>query len=124
MTREELIAALEAATEGAWELDAQIADVLNLRLPAGIPSWEWPPRYTASLDAALTLVPDIEAPMSPAGRWPATVDIRRQDNGTGWVSIRATDATPDEADDELCVEAGGATPAIALCIAALKARAT
>lgn len=80
------------------------------------------PRYTASIDAALTLVPRMIAPTTPAKQWPATVDLRRHDDGRGWAAVRATDATPDGADDELFAEANANTPALALCIAALKAR--
>lgn len=81
------------------------------------------PRFTASIDAALTLVPEIVAPSTPAGRWPATVDIRRHDDGTGWASVQEHDAVCEGAEDELYVEASAATPALALCAAALRARA-
>jgi hypothetical protein len=108
MTREELIAALEAATGPSRELDAAIFSHLY--------GWSYPlvgaavhdfrengAAYTASIDAALTLVPDgCEAVIWTAGGadvFPATP------------GLRAYDATH------------AATPAIALCIAALRARA-
>lgn len=67
------------------------------------------PRYTASLDAALTLVPS-------GHEWRAGDDL---ENRSAWASI--SDDVWDEANGEII--AIGKTPAIALCIAALKARA-
>lgn len=59
-----------------------------------------PPHYTASLDAALTLVPE----------------------GLPWLLMRRGNNTHQaEVGDEWQYQ--GATPALALCIAALKARA-
>jgi hypothetical protein len=98
MTREELIAALEAATGPSWELDGFICEAVGAVKPEATPHWEWPPRYTASIDAALTLVPE-----------------------------GASGAIEFGNHTQACVVGGpwcdGATPAIALCIAALKARA-
>jgi hypothetical protein len=97
----ELIARLEAATGPDRGLDAAIHDVVS---DAELTSCLLP-AYTASLDAAVALVPD----------------------GFHW-AIRAT---PIE-DGPPLIEASvdwaphpsetGATPALALCIAALRAR--
>lgn len=117
----ELIAALEGATGPSRELEAAIALALGwerihpCRTVGNTGAWRTPgghlvydfPAYTASLDAALTLVPE----------------------GWGW-SADCTSPKPyfrlwlyengPSCQDQ---DAEGATPAIALCIAALKARA-
>lgn len=64
------------------------------------------PGYTASVDAALTLVP-------PAHDWSLHVN-----NGEAIVGCM-----PESEDGCDVADSTGATPAIALCIAALKARA-
>ena len=134
MTRADLIAALEKAEGPSRELDGDIAEMCGV-VPAeleamgvkrsiarrGRGSWYgaegafWhAPAYTASLDAALTLVPN------------------------GWVFTLSTDdnaSFPNAAAHARCAnvpwasayvnrvsDAHAATPAIALCIAALKAR--
>lgn len=129
-----LIARLEAAAEGSRELDAEIVVALDLRAdwckgygteiyvdrstietigqptilvntlgkrsPGNPPMGDYP-HYTTSLDAALSLVPEDY-----------------------WWSVRATtgcwaEVGPRNRFDQ---EGGGATPALALVIAALKAR--
>lgn len=101
MTNAELVAKLEAATEGSRELDYAVEMsrydpetmyALNLKLSGDLP------HYTTSLDAALTLVPEGYCwSIGFAGRTIANV----------WKT-----PTPSK----------GGTPALALCIAALKAR--
>ena len=54
MTHAELIAALEAATEPSWELDAEIARAIGAPVYPDLRAH----RYTSSIDAALTLVPE------------------------------------------------------------------
>ena len=127
-----LIAELERATEGSRDLDARIYCMLNerivhSRLPIGytmkdlgnkhrnmglavsqfIHSDRGPsPHYTTSLDAALTLVQE----------------------GWGWDvmhdSVAAVRPPDSEGDDELAYWglAPHGTPALALCIAALRTR--
>lgn len=104
----DLIARLEAAKEGSRELDVAI-----IRAGYGIPivqdSWsdqdllagDIVPMYTRSLDAALTLVPD---------GWQC--DVRICDG-----ACRATVGGTKKFG-----EARAPTAALALCIAALKAR--
>lgn len=123
MRREELIAALEAATEPSRELDKAIHGFAGFCLhprieysgaqsdtgftctTCGANSWGStgargerlhyaPPNYTASIDAALTLTPGER----------------------GFVLMGCAAKVGREI-------AKGATPAIALCIAVLKARA-
>lgn len=122
MTLPEIIAALEAADGPDWDLNAGIARALGWELievshTAGrTGAWKKPngelmyaaPFFTASLDAALTLVPDD-------ANW--GVSTPRQPNMSGkryWASLHGYGGKP--------TGTYGATPAIALCIAALKAR--
>ena len=102
-----LIARLERATGPDRELDNAIWALLGQPLPddpAG-----WPPLYTASLDAAMTLLPKGE-------------DWAEWSIGFGFIGgqARARIWIGDELSDGQ--KNVGATPAIALCIAALKAR--
>jgi hypothetical protein len=120
MTIDELIAALEAATGPDRELDLRIArDVMNsepLKHAAGLSdelimaqAWAPMPRYTASLDAAVTLVPEgyvwrMHAPANlPTGKWVAEIYMQPM-----WGTCRDG--------------AHAFSPAIALVIAALKER--
>lgn len=100
MTREELIAALETATEPHWTYNGDIVDVLGLEKPDDVPPWQWPPAYTASIDAALTLVPNGEM-------WAVGVD----EDGKGCADM-----------PRHCLLVHAPTPALALCIAAIKAQ--
>jgi hypothetical protein len=105
---QDLIERLEKATGPDREIDHEIDALVGEA--EDFPANE--PRYTASIDAALTLVPEG-----------LTVDMRRCDDGaTAYATVRASDMTPDDPGDELFVEASMPTLAIALCIAALKAR--
>ncbi len=116
-----LIAALEAATEGSRELDDAV--FLATHPDQGTTSedgeywyaahldedggpWMLLPFYTTSLDAALTLVPE---------GWGWTIE---------WDSITAVRPPDSEGDDDLAIWGltPNGTPALALCIAALKAR--
>jgi hypothetical protein len=95
----DLIARLEKAAEGSRELDAAVAEEVH----AG---WilEKPDRYTQSLDAALTLVPE----------------------GCYLTLCTRHDSPPEAfvwwADDKESAHSYGSTLAVALVIAALKAR--
>jgi hypothetical protein len=123
-----LIAKLEAAEAGSRELDAEIVMALRGKIPDAISTpnlypntllyrndeiapgaleWVNVPGYTASIDAALTLVPE------------------------GWVwkcqdkPAVACVADSKWAQKEIYQLKGiSSTPALALCIAALRARAT
>lgn len=116
-----LISQLEAATGPSRELDAEVANAagaeagfigkLGWRMRfATWMSWSdhrWCalPRYTASIDAAITLVPE-------GAVWTVLTDYG------DLCRARIFNAEP-----ELHVEEDGATPALALCIACLRARA-
>lgn len=148
MTREELIAALEAAEGPSRELDlwvwaqfepvrARIIDGVlhefasyfvkrgNCYLPFD-PLDSRAPRYTASLDAAMTLVPDgwlvsiYEQPWGPSGSL-FTVTLRTRD-------ARYETMAGQGGEEVLLVEGREAsgiqrpTLPLALAIAALKAR--
>jgi hypothetical protein len=127
----ELIARLEAATGPTPHLDAEIEAALRGGEPAyrtasrhqfgpsvvlnhgagnAWDGWESAPSFTGSLDAALTLVPEIwrvyalqEQYIDPPHKWFAGLDRRREH----------TQSMIGKAP----------TPALALCIAALRARA-
>lgn len=103
----DLIARLEKATGPSLELDMAIALMLH---PKG--SWSDWPRFTLSIDAALTLVPQQEflvwSLWCAIGSYSCNIHI----SGGGWSDDRT-----------LGTSAGAKTPAIALCIAALRARA-
>lgn len=108
MTLSDLITRLEGAEEGSRELDWAIRDQM---MEFGWPG-DHPPTYTTSVDAALTLVPD-------------GLEIRLD---------KVLAATMDDPYWEFCCDVSGsgvcrsdtdtkaATFALAICIAALKAR--
>lgn len=106
MTKDELIAALEAATGPSRELDAELGALLPSP-PEDNGAVVWWPYYTASIDAALTLVPE-------------GMEI--------WITSRPADGkAPAEALVHLSRLVGdwrayGPTIPLALCIAALRAR--
>jgi hypothetical protein len=118
MTREELIVALEKAERPSRKLDAEVALVVGWKVVVG-DTWMGPhgeiavPEYTTSIDAALTLVPE-------GWRWAVGDKDDRTD--VPWAQVFRTDLETGElvmfAEDD-CYPA---TPALALCIAALKAR--
>lgn len=110
----DLITRLEQATEGSQELDAAICRkvgiavrMVGVRNHLPVDNRDVPiPNYTTSIDAALTLVPEgcsVEL-------------IIDNESGISYAFI-----TPS-----LAIKGGsrefGCTPALALCIAALKAR--
>ena len=92
-----LIATLEAATEGSAELDRAICRAIS----GDETQWH---KYTRSLDAAMTLVPE---------GWFALIDTR------GRADVRYAPIDQSGYRREV---ADAATPALALCIAALRAR--
>ena len=125
-----LIERLESATEGSRELDEAI---INALCPDAMcrqdPAWEDSitvyhadalldsgkaelPHYTTSLDAALTLVPE-------GWEWSLAGGNKNEP-----VQVPYASCWPDEQPfpAELDLYAEAATPSLALCIAALKAR--
>ena len=125
---QELIARLEKATEGSRELDAEIAVVSGEFLHGKVSKTRpWlvtqaginrePPRYSASIDAALTLVPEDF-------QW-----LVRDDERGGFCNVTSPDFVAIEGSNGQDESIGkrfptyAATPALALCIAALRARA-
>lgn len=124
MTLDELIAALEAATGPSRELDfwcwwwgkashnGELPDAdyaaANIKNDPG-------PRYTASIDAALTLVPE---------GWTASVAV--YGDGLLKASSLIGPEYVDEGDrlpNRVVLHGHARTPAIALCITSIKARA-
>lgn len=148
MTREELIAALEKATGPSRAMDAELwwlADERASRIafwnaaagmPRPLPSPDIPPglgrlavetcapRYTESIDAALTLVPEgcgcqVGRPLKRFVRgWYASV-FMEFDDGCG---VRHWSDYDNQNDVVRPKDSYRATPALALCIASLKAR--
>jgi hypothetical protein len=139
---EDLIARLRAATGPDRELDAAIEAMLDgpavraaggdiIANEAGICRWQEPPphgsgtgqwraarlRYTGSLDAALTLVP--EGWTWHAGRHETGCGHAYMHNGKPHFVGVAAVPNPTRRSSEV----RATTPAIALCIAALRARA-
>jgi len=124
----ELITRLEKATGPDRGLDCRIAhavkpiqfddtygpetwDDQQWRMAAGIYQI---PLYTKSIDAALTLVPD-------GWTWECTEFDKAKYRAT--LSFKGNGAAPERTVDSCDVDGKDApTPAIALCIAALKAR--
>jgi hypothetical protein len=130
----ELVARLEAATEGSRELDGLIATlfgwVFETRIPEfRSPKWwppgplamkdrtsayayakAYPPSVTTSLDAALALAERL---------WPHVMWRIGHDPDDG--SFKAELVTAQKPGDPPPVSANGATPALALCIAILNA---
>jgi hypothetical protein len=122
----DLIARLEAAAEGSKELDWEIA---------GKPLWEYPPNdrrpnynnplYTTSLDAALTLVPE--------GLWGGKIMWNGSERANGgYVELECGPVSEGgvwaalvnsyDAEDDREEIPKPKPLALALCIAALKAR--
>lgn len=98
MTLLELAERCEAATGPSYVLDLEIAEVIA---PTEL---AWQPPFTASLDAALMLVPE---------GWTGIVPITGGDDAWLWQE-RALAGTGHRCR--------AATPALALCAAALRAR--
>lgn len=109
-----IIARLEAATEGSRELDAEIHRIKTCSQHRPIVLEHYPPHYTTSIDAALTLVPMKFYPEMLTWICPAS-DSRKCRMGVRGPS-KARNGWHET------VEGVGKTPALALCIAALKAR--
>ena len=104
-----LITRLEAAGAGSIELDVAIWDAM------GGWSVSHPPAYSSSLDAALALAERV----LPDWAWEIRLD-------RGGASVQTAPAWWMEglaAPDEGGVSCDGKTPALALCIAILKAKA-
>ena len=132
----DLIKRIEAATKGSRELDAEVYNTTpeNGRVAMRLPMEKWRgrfddgwyvvrsdkgaedkyperlPHYTTSIDAALTLVPE--------GAWDWSV----HEYLTSSYQNRAL-AKVGPAVEDRHVHGSGRKPALALCIAALKARA-
>lgn len=116
-----IIGQVEAATEASRDLDAAIAETIGrprqICIGDGIITPQrWVPlnllRYTASLDAALTLVPE-------GTWWVAGFGRRTKAEPLGGAAIYYSTGL---AMGTLVAEAEAATPALALCAAALRAR--
>lgn len=108
----DLIEKLEAATEGSRELDTDIWSAV--RCPT---LFNDRPPYTTSLDAALTLV--AEGWGWAAAELDEGVPSAVTTNRKPQIKPGTLDSNPDKID----FRTKAATPALALCIAALKARA-
>lgn len=141
---DELIARLKEATEGSHALSWEIAEALGWakfwagqtiyvlpgehaeKVRAGLDQdWmDWPyevfssvPEYTTSLDAALTLVPE-------GAVWHVMTDYGHLRRAKVGPPNNPSASVYKDADRPLFVQADAATPALALCIAALRARQT
>jgi hypothetical protein len=99
MTREQLIAALEKATGPAFELDRAIT---KWAYEGGGYMPSMPNPFTSSIDAALTLVPK---------GWEWVLD-----GGTGMSRVCFLKK------NEPAIDLTASTPALAICMASIKAR--
>lgn len=110
----ELADRCERASGADRGLNVEIADAIGLgrRLNAhSAPKWQ----YTASLDAAMTLVPK---------RW-RTVTANEQNWEPNWVwRLGTKEEDESQFGRTVVVDGVAATPALALCAAALRAFAT
>ena len=140
MTRDELIAALEAATGPSRELDGAIAKSVGWAAQRN--NW-WPPEeaakarrqkrslwscdrgplplpdYTSSIDAALSLVPEGYQ-IDSMGEW--AHQMLRAAGPWFVILMPRGNLPPPERDREARRHDHAPNAAIALCIAALKAR--
>ena len=106
----ELIEQLESAESGSRELDAAIQRAMGPDFPLHFSGVGVCNAFTTSLDAALTLVPE-------GWSW-SLGEMRGIGKFRGWLNDHNT-------PDGLAVrhiDADATTPALALCIAALRAR--
>lgn len=124
MGLEDLIKRLGEVTEGSRELDADIAEALSLppehayRRPdhdfgCDVYAFWWAPRCTVSIDAAVVLIPQRH-------RWMVQSRPQAQQRQDGYMAQVFKEAHPYPLGT--IPEAWAATPALALCTAALKAR--
>lgn len=109
---QDLIERLKKLTGPDREIDVEIGRIQNVLVMQRDRETGWNRpythhRYTESLDSALTLLP-LEPKNEPSGTWDWQIEST---NGGLTISARVGD-----------VRAFADTPAIALCIAALKAR--
>ena len=102
----ELLEKLEAAEEGSRELDVAIAWAIDYD-PPPYTNIHQCPRYTTSLDAAITLIPSDH-------EWDISVDLENK---------RAYATVGDDVWDEChaVIKTTAATPALAIVVASLKA---
>lgn len=108
MTLDDLITALREATGPDEALDYEI----EMLCQPVCQSWKYPPPFTASLDAALTLVPE---------GWRVYNLSQDPDQGMRWFA--GLDAIPIRCGHWIAYTNKRApTPALALCVAALEAR--
>lgn len=118
---DDLIARLEAATEGSDELDREIATACGIAWSpdedGNFGGYNILPRrckFSRSLDAALTLVPE-------GWEWFIGGATFKHTDGSGEAQLFGHES--EERKDEAYLIVAKA-PALALCIAALKARRT
>lgn len=120
----DLIRKLEEASEGSRELDAQILQYIDPKNekkdwfadgktgePTPLPG---SPYYTTSIDAAFTLVPEGYTGSVTFGQSTSSSNIQFHESAELW------NGEHGESCQEIYSKA--ATPALALCIAALKTR--
>ena len=120
-----LISKLEAATEGSDALDREIAAACKIEWSPDedgnfggyniLPKRCW---FSRSLDAALTLVPDDPANPGKPMLWSIAYD----EDGVGGARGYCAGLGKGYHDPQIIYGHSAATPALALCIAALKAR--
>lgn len=122
----DLIARLEAATEGSRELDIDIGELQGFIWQDG--GWcgadgdfRELPSYTTSLDAAMTLVPEgLEWMVSNRAKRPHTGRAYVHNKALIFAGLGGMTKNPEYRG----YEHTASTPALALCVVVLKARTT
>ena len=106
----ELADRVEALAGPCREVDAEIVTIVKAGMRS--PWFIAPPSFTGSLDAAMTLVPE-------GFNW--QVGTQGTEGEAAWASVEALTYNPDTFNG-ISIYVDAATPALALCAAALRAR--
>jgi len=112
ITISSVIQKLEQATEGSWELDCEIYEIFHG--PEGDEPWPGcPAHYTTSVDAALTLVPE---------GWRVEDLSQGRQRSLWYVNLWPISKKNWDDNEKQAYSEDRPSPALALCIAALRAR--
>lgn len=111
-----LLERLEKATGPDREIDQDIEDIVRLGIAPRDKPLPFCPKYTSSLDAALSLVERVLPPLPTADHKHSEIRLQIADGDTNAVIDR------DTFSGEAVTIASAATPALALCLALVRAK--